>query len=232
MGKFDSRVKMKHEFIYFDTDIFKNGEKFENFGVDELMIRKHEGVTDAMVMCWNHDHKKNFEKHCKSFNVAVQAGGFNGLYPKLLGQMFAVVYTFEPDALNFHCVVNNCQEENIIKFNAALGDEHVMIHMEGVAEDNPGMGRAVIGGFVPQLRIDDLNLPACDLIQLDIEGHELKALKGAANTIEKFKPVICLEIAHGSDTELLKYLSQFGYNETELLWYASDKLYTTQPKGV
>ena len=48
--------------------------------------------------------------------------------------------------------------------------------------------------MTPTIIIDNLNLPGCDLIQLDIEGYELKALKGAIETIKKYKPVICVEL--------------------------------------
>jgi hypothetical protein len=48
-------------------------------------------------------------------------------------------------------------------------------------------------GLVPTMTIDDLNLPGCDLIQLDTEGFEYYGLLGAKNTIEKYHPVICIE---------------------------------------
>jgi hypothetical protein len=43
------------------------------------------------------------------------------------------------------------------------------------------------------MRIDDMHLPSCDLIQLDIEGYELFALQGAQRTIEQYRPVIMIE---------------------------------------
>ena len=48
-------------------------------------------------------------------------------------------------------------------------------------------------GLVPVMAIDQLALPACDLIMLDIEGDELPALRGAVQTINRYRPVIVAE---------------------------------------
>ena len=50
-------------------------------------------------------------------------------------------------------------------------------------------------------KIDSLNLQICDLIQLDIEGFEYQALVGAKETLERCKPVIIVETAHGGVSE-------------------------------
>ena len=46
---------------------------------------------------------------------------------------------------------------------------------------------------IPMMTIDGLNLNACDMIQLDVEGFEQYAIRGAIATIQKFKPVIIAE---------------------------------------
>lgn len=130
----------------------------------------------------------------KKFDVVVQAGGAMGMWPKRMGQKFKVVYTFEPTPQSFHCLNVNCPEEHIIKMQAALGDKPELVKMR--YHENPnnyGAFMAHPGGVIPTLRIDDLGLNDLDLLMLDIEGHELKALKGAEETIKKFKPVIVLE---------------------------------------
>jgi hypothetical protein len=61
--------------------------------------------------------------------------------------------------------------------------------------------------------LDSLNIPACDLIQLDVERYEYNVLVGAKNTIEKYKPVISAEV-HTSgkgDEELLQFLKDMNY---------------------
>jgi len=51
-----------------------------------------------------------------------------------------------------------------------------------------------------------------DFINLDIEGAELMALKGAAQSITRFKPIICLELPRSEDMNLAtrRYLIELG----------------------
>ena len=130
----------------------------------------------------------------KAFDVAVQAGGNCGVWPKRMAEKFKVVYTFEPDATNFACLARNVPEKNVIKMQAALGNKHRMLGMKRDKHNAGGhrMDRET-PGIIPTLKIDDLGLPACDLIQLDVEGFEWFSLMGAVHTIDNFKPVIVVE---------------------------------------
>ena len=49
------------------------------------------------------------------------------------------------------------------------------------------------GQAIKSLTIDSLNLPWVDLIKVDIQGSDLNAMKGAVNTIARFRPVIIFE---------------------------------------
>jgi len=128
--------------------------------------------------------------------IMVQAGGNVGFFTKQYADIFDLVYTFEPDPLLFYCLNRNVQQSNVIKFQAAVGDVHRCIAMgRKAASNNAGSLNVVGGGTIPMLLIDDLNLPGCDLIHLDVEGYEGFAVKGAMETIKKYKPVLSLEIA-------------------------------------
>lgn len=151
--------------------------------------------------------------------VCVQAGGNGGLWVRPLAEAFETVYTFEPDALCFRCLVHNVTEPNIIKMQAALGDRHQMIAVDKwCGERNHGAQRIDIGkGAVPMLRIDDLALPRLDLLQLDIEGAEGLALDGARYSIAAYKPVIVLELRNHAqryghtDQDIRNILVGMGY---------------------
>ena len=132
-------------------------------------------------------------KCCNKREIAVQAGGNCGIFPRYLADKFKFVYTFEPEGENFNCLVNNATAGNIIKFQAALGTSH---HVPvGLVYDpkNAGGHHVSLNGIIPVMSVDSLNLPACDLLQLDIEGFEYFALKGAEETIKKYSPVIMIE---------------------------------------
>lgn len=167
---------------------------------------------------WEDGHRQKIMDLVPEKHTVVQAGGNMGMYPRLLSDIFSRVYTFEPDPVNFHCLVANCQRENIVKINAALGYKHEMVRVStdpfndwdtnyGVRTVVADPGRA----NVPTLRIDDLGLDRCDLIMLDVEGHELKSLKGAVETIESFKPVIFAE-HHAAHESPEPFLKSFGYD--------------------
>lgn len=171
------------------------------------------GAWDGPSREWEATHRDGYLKYVRERNVVVQAGGNCGLYPRLFAKYFKTVYTFEPDSLNFFCLVNNCQLPSIVKFNAALGAAPGMVAVKHAGPCNVGMHTVQESavGSIPQMTIDGLNLPACDLIQLDVEGYEPNVIAGALETINKFKPVISCENG-GSVSQLLQTL---GYEQKE-----------------
>lgn len=144
-------------------------------------------------------------KMTRGRTAVVQAGGNLGVFPKRLAQRFETVYTFEPSADLFALMLRNAPEPNIVKFQAALGDERCLVGLSRARRDasgkpeHEGLTHIDGPGVIPTLRIDDLGLHVCDLIYLDIEGWELYALRGAADTIETCRPVVCVEINKNID---------------------------------
>lgn len=126
-------------------------------------------------------------------NVIIQAGGNCGFYIKRYAQLFSLVYTFEPDPLNFYCLNLNVTESNVFKYQAAVGYHRETVNLDNYFPTCVAAQHVVQNGPIPTMRIDDLALPACDCIQLDIEGFELHALHGARETILRCRPVIILE---------------------------------------
>jgi FkbM family methyltransferase len=139
-------------------------------------------------------------KFCKNKKIVVQAGGNCGIYSQIYSEIFETVYTFEPDPINFFCLVQNIKNTNVIKFQSCLGSDHKLVSVDidqniiNKKGYNCGTFQVSGNGNIPTLKIDDLALESCDLIHLDIEGFEGFAIQGAIETIKKFKPVICLEI--------------------------------------
>jgi hypothetical protein len=86
----------------------------------------------------------------------------------------------------------------VIKTQACVGNNKNFVGLNTYRShgaDTADAGGIHVGGkgVVPTVIIDELNLPSCGLIQLDIEGYEYFALLGAQNTIEKYHPVIIVE---------------------------------------
>jgi FkbM family methyltransferase len=138
---------------------------------------------------------KTLMDHIPNRNIMIQAGGNCGQYVREYAKWFNTVYTFEPDPINFLCLTLN-SPRNVIKTQACLGKEKIFIELDGhVTDDGLEAGGMHVGqkGNIPTMRVDDMNLPGCDLIQLDIEGYEYFALQGAVDTIEQYHPVIMVE---------------------------------------
>lgn len=103
------------------------------------------------------------------------------------------IYAIEPEVVNFQqLVLAGSQVEPIY---AAVGDRNGFCKLElGKA---CGQHKVVDGdGDTPIITIDSLRVRGCDLIKMDIEGYELKALVGAKETIETYRPHLAISAYH------------------------------------
>jgi FkbM family methyltransferase len=158
---------------------------------------------------WLSTHRDAYLAVANGRQSVVQAGGNCGMYPRLFSKYFETVYTFEPDSLNFYCLVNNCADSRVISFNCALGNSNEPVQVSKPYTHNVGTHYVGVGGTIPQLTIDQLNLPNCSLIQLDTEGFEVPILLGALNTIKRHRPGIACEQLGGD--MVTKILQPLGY---------------------
>jgi FkbM family methyltransferase len=197
----------------YESEIIIRNERIDN--VDKwYWYEKDEGAWVGPKDDWISSHSKKYFLEVKKYDTVVQAGGCLGMYPRLLSDIFSRVYTFEPDAKNFYCLNLNCQKQNIVKFNCALGMEHKMVGLHRQHQTNLGMHmiNEASNEEIPMLCIDDLALNSCDMICLDVEAYEPHVLLGAMNTINMFKPVITCENGNSTIEQLLRPL---GYVEAE-----------------
>lgn len=175
-------------------------------------------------------HFNRLERNFARRGVAVQAGGNVGVMPLELAKHFEKVITFEPNALNFRCLDHNINGNGKVqKHNKALSDKATRAGMAGHVR-NCGMAFLTEGDEVETVTLDSMQLDACDLIQLDIEGSEMNALVGAEETIKKYKPVLCiahegLGVRYGySDRIVDQWIKDRGYEEKERM--LRDVIYT------
>lgn len=169
-----------------------------------------------LVSCWNATKEKYFE-YVKNKNVVVTAGGHVGLYVRFYSKVFKTVYAFEPEPLHFYCMVNNCDTDNVVKIQAGLSDTNKLVKMSGVSPLSLQIQENDPEAYIPTFTIDSLALKECDLIQLDIENNEYRALKGAVDTIQMFHPVLILE--NGNTPEIVKFLEGFNYKKVYTVQY-------------
>lgn len=142
-----------------------------------------------------------------SHRVALDIGANDGGYTKTLLEAGFRVYAFEPvpemfDKLSMLCL----GRENAHLIRAMVSDEVGYKHDVRVLEAW-SLGQIGDGGLsecptkyppfdVPVVTIDSMML-ALDVgvIKLDVDGYELKVLRGAERTISKTKPPILCELS-------------------------------------
>lgn len=141
------------------------------------------------------------------------------------------VIGFEPDPINYKKLIENISLndfKNIETIRCGLGDREATMNLYSVESNNPGANKILNkNADIPHenihvIRFDDFaaknNLKNVDIIKIDIEGFEMNMLKGAEQTLKKFKPLLFIEVdeenlkEHGySASVLIEYLYKFGY---------------------
>ena len=147
--------------------------------------------------------------HVKSWNVALDCGAYAGYWAYQMAQRFQYVYAFEPIKENRRCLERNVPD-NVTVLPAAVSDERklVMMKLKGAhygEVDEKGDIR------VAAWSIDSMGLMDVGFIKLDVEGQEPEALDGARETLEKCKPVVCIETKFRRD-EIAPRLKEAGYH--------------------
>jgi len=176
--------------------------------------------------CWHHMHKSGNGPDVirdvarilpkEKRNLVIQAGGNCGMFPVEYDKYFQRVVTFEPDPLNFKCLVANIDSKNITPIQACLGavsGKSVPMRNNGINIGACHVSKAPPKFHALTFAIDDLHLEP-DVIHLDVEGHELQTLLGAEKTLFLHHPLIISEIKAENRFLVWEYLKEFGYAET------------------
>lgn len=171
------------------------------------------------------------QRHNDRWSEIIQAGGNTGVYAKALKALFKRVITVEPDEHNHGAALFNLAGSTVSLYRAAFGDQGAPC---GVIEHEPGncgahrIGAQNANSSVPMLTIDSLHLKP-DVIWLDVEGYELQALKGAAETLKKYRPLVITEEKnlgrlYGYEDEAIgAFLCGFGYRQIST--HGNDRMY-------
>ena len=182
---------------------------------------------------WNGDWELNeyneVMQHISERTVAIDIGAHVGLWSKRLVKDFKHVYCFEPVKKHIECWHKNLNKDfnddgelvyisNVDIYDVALSD------VEGTSEmsvpfKNSGMSTLNYHEYIPndyikenvQTRtLDSYDFNKIDFIKIDVEDHEYKVLRGARKTIEKYKPILYMEI---NDQQAIIFLEslKLGY---------------------
>lgn len=167
--------------------------------------------------------------------VFVDGGAHIGKYTVLAGRLLrnGIILSFEPHPTNFtYLLINvfmNNLDDNIKLYPAALWDrkEYIIIMESDISSEhacfpifNKKPANITWTLHVPAIPLDDivkhLSLKDIDLIKIDVEGAELRVLRGAINTIVRCRPHIVIECWFNNFNEVVRFLRYHGYNIVKL----------------
>lgn len=122
------------------------------------------------------------------------------------------IFSFEPQKTMFNILNKNIKDnnlKNIKTFNTALGNKKCKSFMSSYCSHGPNMnipinnsemfnlGSLQIGKNGEEIeinRLDDYDFGKVDYIKIDTEGFETYILDGGIKLIERYKPVLFLEL--------------------------------------
>lgn len=123
-----------------------------------------------------------------------------GVYSLFAARAGARVHAFEPDPAFLERLRRNVylngQQEPIQVHETALNDSagEVTLYTDGVAGNSPALSADADGArdevTVTQQRGDTLDLPAPDLVKIDVEGAEAGVLRGMTDVLDRIGTVL------------------------------------------
>jgi len=177
----------------------------------------------ASVIAYAHLRFEPVLRHVKSFvgphQTALDVGAWYGPWTWWLSRTARQVVTVEanPEMAAFVARTARANVEVIAKAAAeSAGTAQLWLPAggrgtEGRASLTPqGEGRTIP---VETIRLDSLDVTDLGVIKIDVEGHELAALRGAEGLVERFRPTLVVEIedARASAAPILELLDGWGY---------------------
>ncbi|MDF1625659.1 MAG: FkbM family methyltransferase [Parvibaculaceae bacterium] len=166
-------------------------------------------------------------REVKQRRVAVDIGAHVGLWAWPMSFDFQRVVAFEPLAAHVECFNENLVDaESVELHKCALGPEEGEAVVRTRTPDSSGdsgvepEGSEAHGETVPLRTLDSFELEDVDFIKCDCEGFEIFVMRGAVETIKRWKPVIIveqkpetgMEERYGiGTTDAVKFLQTLGY---------------------
>lgn len=189
---------------------------------------------------------KNLIKHGE---CVIDVGANFGFYTLFLSRLVGTkgnVYSIEPIPRTYKILLNNINKlklGNVEVFNYAISDKDGSVIMEIPKFDSGGENfyQSKIVANTEQdpslisFKIDTKSLDSLlfakskefSFLKIDVEGHELQVINGAMKLINRFKPVLYIEVSDNPDDnktssfELFNLLSNIGYSP---YYYDANKL--------
>lgn len=132
----------------------------------------------------------------KNFTTAIDAGANYGIMSYNLNSKFSKIYAFEVDTPVRECLKTNVEKfqlDNVIVCDCGLSDKEELVSLNYLKNTFGTHINKEVSGTHSCKTLDSFELTDVGFIKLDCEGYEPYILKGAEQTIKKYKPVILME---------------------------------------
>ena len=173
----------------------------------------------------------NIKENDTVIDVGANVGEISLRAANIVGNKKGIVYSFEPDHINFNRFLNNIKinaVKNITPINKGLGNVDGVFSLSVVDENNRGMNRIVESNEslntskIEVITLDNYiklkNITRVDLIKIDTEGFEMNVIKGAKDLLKRFRPILFIELdeknliaQNSSPKELIKHFINLNY---------------------
>lgn len=178
--------------------------KFRNFGVVQIEQLKQDRLFEPELLLL----KDFIKKGNVVFDIGANVGEYTYVLERLAGAGF--VYSFEPIPKLFNELERLFRKVNLYKI--ALSDKEVISQFKIPEIDGSKFetrGKLDIDYFEPgelsselievecktlDFFVNENDIKRLDFIKIDVEGHELKVLYGAEDSIKQFRPIMLIEI--------------------------------------
>jgi len=184
---------------------------------------------------WDNNLVYYIQSRISADSVILDLGGNFGQMSVMFSKMVAHgghVHVFEADPFIYSVMAKNLAENhciNVTTYQSAVWNENGLDLFYPEADftrfDSYGSygidPTTTTGQPVKSITIDSLGLTKVDLIKIDVQGSDLNAMKGAVNTIAKFKPIIVFEYESLFNEEFgvtwndyIQFIDSIGYHIT------------------
>jgi FkbM family methyltransferase len=165
---------------------------------------------------YEEDMLQDMRRRVRHAGTAIDAGAHIGNHTVwLAGLCGLAVVAIEPIAETFGYLTRNVIANDlggrVTLVNRAVSDRPRPLSVAHADPENTGATTLQRGGeaAVHAITIDSMALRDVALLKVDVEGMELDALAGAAETLEAWHPVVYVETNHAARVD--QALAGFGY---------------------
>lgn len=176
-----------------------------------MWLPVYDGLADVIRgrSFWDIHVFRKLQPYINSDSVVLDLGACFGQMTMAFSKMCAEVHAFEAHPFQYGLIVKTLESnetKNVICYNKAVWDSDnlSLIYPKPKLNVYSSVGSWGIDPtqtelqdeqdvVVQSMTIDSLNLPRVDVVKIDVQGADLRAMRGMVDTIKRCKPVIAFE---------------------------------------